>query len=97
MPFIPGFSKPQEVMQTSEQAEKEYEQSQQQRALERDYRYAKRDLMVAKARNDEQEIERQKIAVKNARTKLNDFCEDTGRARRSGRERTPIQATWPDE
>lgn len=97
IPFIPGFSKPAEVEQTAGQAEKEYEESQKQRALERNYRYAKRDLMVAKARNDPDEIAKQKIRVKNARTELNDFCEETGRARRSNRERTPIDASWPAE
>lgn len=95
-PFIPGFSKPAEVQQTAEEAEKEYNESQQQRALERNYRYAKRDLMVAKARNDPDEIAKQKARVKNARNELNDFCDETGRARRSSRERTPIQASWPD-
>ena len=97
IPFIPGFSKARQPEQTEEQNAKEYEQSQEQRALERKYRYAKRDLMTAKARGDEEEIARQKIRVKNARTELNDFCEETGRARRSARERTPINATWPDE
>jgi hypothetical protein len=97
IPFIPGFSKPRQPEQTEEQNAKEYEQSQEQRALERKYRYAKRDLMTAKARGDEEEIARQKLRVKNARTELNDFCEETGRARRSARERTPIKATWPDE
>ena len=97
IPFIPGFSKPRQPEQTEEQNAKEYEQSQQQRELERKYRYVKRDLMTAKARGDEEEITRQKLRVKNARTELNDFCEETGRARRSNRERTPIKATWPDE
>ena len=46
---------------------------------------------------DEEEITKQKLRVKNARTELNDFCDETGRARRSNRERTPINATWPDE
>ena len=96
MPFIPGFSKPVEVQQTEAQAEKEYQESQQQRALERNYRYAKRDLMMAQARNDPDEIAKQKIRVKNARTELNNFCDETGRARRSGRERTPINASWPE-
>lgn len=96
MPFIPGFSKPVEVQQTEAQAEKEYQESQQQRALERNYRYAKRDLMIAKARGDQEEITKQKIRVKNARTELNDFCEETGRERRSNRERTPIAPSWPE-
>ena len=97
IPFIPGFSKARQPEQNEEQNAKEYEQSQEQRALERKYRYAKRDLMVAKARGDEDEIKKSKLKVKNARTELNDFCEETGRARRSAREQTPIQADWPEE
>ena len=97
IPFIPGFSRIRPPEQDKEANDREYEESQQQRALERKYRYAKRDLMTAKARGDEEEITRQKLRVKNARTELNDFCEETGRARRSNRERTPIKATWPDE
>ena len=97
IPFIPGYSIARQPEQTEEQNAKEYEQSQQQRELERKYRYAKRDLMTAKARGDEEQIAKEKIRVKNARTELNDFCKETGRARRTGRERTPIQATWPDE
>lgn len=97
IPFIPGFSKARQPEQTEEQNAKEYEQSQEQRYLERKYREAKRDLMVAKARGDEEQIQKEKARVKNARTELNDFCEETGRARRSGRERTPIQAEWPEE
>ena len=67
-----------------------------QRELERKLRYEKRDLNVLKAREaPEEEIKAQRLRVKNARTELNDFCDETGRARRSSRDRTPIQATWP--
>lgn len=97
IPFIPGFSRIRPPDQDKEANDREYEESQQQRSLERKYRYAKRDLMTAKARGDEEEITRQKLRVKNARTELDGFCEETGRARRSARERTPIKATWPDE
>ena len=97
IPFVPGFSKARQPEQDEEQNAKDYEQSQEQRYLERQYRNAKRDLAVAKARGDEEQIQKEKLKVKNARTNLNDFCEETGRARRSGRERTPIQAEWPDE
>lgn len=97
IPFIPGFSKARQPEQTEEQNAKDYDQSQEQRALERKYRYAKRDLMVAKERGDEEEIKKAKLKVKNARTDLNDFCNETGRARRSAREKTPVKATWPDE
>ena len=86
-----------EPQQNEEQNDKEYEESQQQRALERRYRYEKRDLNVLKARDaDKDEIRAQRARVKKARDELNQFCEETGRARRSGREATPIKAEWPD-
>ena len=97
IPFIPGFSRIRPPEQNKEQNDKEYEESQKQRELERKLRYEKRDLAVLKAQGaSEDEIKAQRLRVKNARTNLNDFCEETGRARRSGREQTPIKATFPD-
>lgn len=97
IPFVPGYTQLRETQQNEEQNAKDYEESQKQRELERKYRYEKRDLAVLKAQGaGEEEIKAQKIRVNNARTNLNDFCEETGRARRSGRERTPIKAEWPE-
>ena len=97
IPFIPGFSRIRPPEQNKEQNDKEYEESQKQRELERKLRYEKRDLAVLKAQGaSEDEIKAQRLRVKNARTNLDDFCEETGRARRTGREKTPIKATWPD-
>ena len=65
--------------------------------MERQYRYEKRDLAVLKAQGaSDEEIKAQRLRVKNARTNLDDFCEETGRARRTNRERTPIKAEWPE-
>ena len=98
IPFIPGYSIARQPEQNEEENAREYQESQKQRSLERNYRYAKRDLNVLKAQGaSEEEIQAARARVTNARTNLNDFCEETGRARRSGREATPIQATWPDE
>lgn len=98
IPFIPGYTQLREPQQNEEQNAKDYEESQKQRELERKYRYEKRDLAVLKAQGaGEEEIKAQRARVSNARTNLNDFCEETGRARRSGRERTPIKAEWPEE
>ena len=98
IPFIPGFSRIRPPEQNEEQNAKAYEESQQQRALERKYREEKRDLNVLKAQGaSEEEIKAQRARVSNARKNLNDFCEETGRARRTNRERTPIKATFPDE
>ena len=96
IPFIPRFSRMRPPEQNKEQNDKEYAESQEQRRLEREYRYAKRDLAVAKAREDADEIKSAKLKVANARTNLNEFCEETGRPRIKSRERTPIKATFPE-
>ena len=97
IPFIPGFSRIRPPEQNEEENAKEYAESQEQRALERKLRYEKRDLAVLKAQEaSPEEIKAQRLRVKNARTELDDFCEATGRARRSSREQTPIKATFPD-
>lgn len=97
IPFIPGFSRIRPPEQDEETNAREYEESQEQRRLERQLRYEKRDLAVLKAEGATDEaIKAQRIRVKNARTNLDTFCEETGRARRSSREYTPINATFPD-
>ena len=97
IPFVPGYTQLLEPQQNEEQNAKDYEESQKQRELERKYRYEKRDLAVLKAQGaSEEEIKAQRARVSNARTNLNEFCEETGRERRSGRERTPIKAEWPE-
>ena len=98
IPFFPGFSRIRPPTQDKEENDREYKESQQQRALERDLRNEKRDLAVLKAQGaSEEEIRKQRERVKAARDNLDNFCEKTGRARRSGREATPIKASWPDE
>lgn len=96
MPFIPGFSIARQPRQDEEQNAKEYAESQQQRALERDLREKKRDLEVLKAQGaPEAEIKAQKAKVTEARDNLDAFCDETGRARRRSRESTPVDAKWP--
>ena len=97
IPFIPGFSRIRRPEQNEEQNAKEYAESQQQRALERKLREEKRELAVMKAQGaTPEEINAQKIRIKNANTNLDDFCRDTGRARQRARETAPINATFPD-
>jgi hypothetical protein len=97
IPFIPGFSRIRKPEQNEEQNAKEYAESQQQRALERKLREEKRELAVMKAQGaTPEEINAQKIRIKNANTNLDDFCRDTGRARQRARETAPINATFPD-
>lgn len=97
IPFFPGFSRSRPPRQNEEENAKEYAESQQQRALERKVREEKRELEVMKAQGaTPEEINAQKIRVKNANTELTDFCKQTGRARQPGRTSTPINATFPD-
>ena len=97
MTFIPGYSSIREPEQNEEENAEEYALSQKQRSLERELREDRRDLEVLKARNaPPDEIAKQKAKVDKANKAINDFCDETGRARRRSRERTPIDATWPD-
>ena len=96
MPFIPGFSKVRQPEQNEEQNAKEYAESQEQRRLERELREQKRDLAVLKAQGaSAEEIQAQRAKVADARDRLDAFCDETGRARRTGREARPIDAKWP--
>ena len=97
MSFFPGISTLKGEPQSPEENEKTYQESQQQRALERKLREERRDLEVLKARNaPEAEIAKQKSRVDQADQNVRDFCDETGRTRRRSREQTPIDATWPD-
>jgi hypothetical protein len=96
MTFIPGFSTLKGEPQDPEENEKAYAESQQQRALERKLREEKRDLEVMKAQGADQEaIKAQRAKVKQASADIDQFCEDTGRARRRNREYTPVNAKFP--
>jgi len=98
MNFIPGFSTIKGEPQDPEENEKEYAESQQQRALERRLREEKLDLEVLKAQGaDEEVIQAQLAKVKQASADIDQFCEDTGRARRRNREAAPVNAKWPKD
>ena len=98
MTFIPGFSTLKGEPQDPEENEKTYAESQQQRALERKLREEKRDLEVMKAQGaDPEAIKAQRAKVAKASSDIDDFCEETGRARRRNREAAPVNATWPDQ
>ena len=97
MTFIPGFSTLKGQGQPPEENEKTYQESQQQRALERKLREQKRDLEVLKAQGaDEQTLQAQRQKVHDASSDIAIFCEQTGRTRDRSRETAPIIATWPD-
>ena len=96
MVFVPGVSTLYDVPQDEEENKKDYEESQQQRALERKLRYEKRDLEVLKAQGASEDLlKAQQAKVKKASHDIDDFCEETGRTRRRDRETTPINAKFP--
>lgn len=98
MSFIPGFSALRGEPQDPEENEQAYAESQQQRALERKLREEKRDLEVMKAQGaPDAEIKAQRERVKKASADIDEFCDETGRARRRNREYAPINATFPDD
>lgn len=87
IPMIPGFSYPQEgPTQTKAENDKEYKESQTQRAYERQVREAKRDLEIAKAIGDEEAIKDAKQKVAQEQAKIRAYVAETGRARRYDRE-----------
>ena len=97
-PFIPGFSALRGAPQSAEENAKAYEESQQQRALERKLRQEKRDLEVLKAQGArEDELKAQRAKIRQASKDIDAFCDETGRARRRNREYAPVNAKWPDK
>ena len=98
IPFVPGFSRIRQPQQDAEDNAKAYEQSQQQRYLERRLREEKRDLEVMKAQGaSEEELKWQRQRIKEASGDIDEFCAKTGRTRRRDRETAPVRATWPAE
>ena len=96
MNFIPGFSTIKGEPQDPEENEKSYAESQEQRLLERKLREEKRDLAVMQAQGaDPEAIKAQRAKVHKASDDIDQFCEDTGRARRRNREYTPVNAKFP--
>lgn len=84
--------------QSPEENEKTYEESQQQRALERKVRNEKLKLSVMQAQGaDEEDIQKQKAKVRAASADVQAFCDETGRTRRKSREYTPVNAKFPSK
>lgn len=99
-PFIPGVSVLYDqgnIMSEKENA-RVYEQTQQQRAIERQIREQKRDLLMAKnmgASKDELNALRAKI--RETDDEIDAFCADTGLPRRQSREGVFTTRSFPDK
>ena len=98
MPFIPGVSVIEGKVQDPEENKKTYEESQEQRRLERKLREEKRDLMMAKAQGrPQEEIDRLREKCRNSSADIDQFCKETGRARHRDREAVYTKREFPDK
>jgi hypothetical protein len=78
--------------------EKTYNESQEQRRLERKIREEKRDLQMMKAQGaPEDAIAKQREKVKQTSADIDDFCKETGRARHRDREAVYTKREFPDK
>ena len=62
-----------------------YAESQEQRKLEREIRYAKQKAAMLNAAGDTEGFEAEALKIKNAQAKYNAFCKETGRTKRLDR------------
>ena len=85
--FVPGSSVIRGEVPDEEENKRQYAESQQQRAIERKIRYAKRDVMIAKNLGDEEGEKAAKARVARYQGQMRQFIKDTGRTRRYDRER----------
>jgi len=97
-PFIPGVSVADGTPQDETANEKTYEESQQQRALERKIREEKRDLLMMKAQGaSAEEIKAQREKIRKTDDDIDAFCEQTGRTRRQNREAVYTKREFPSK
>ena len=95
MTFIPEFSTLKGEPQDQATNDKQYAETQQQRALERRLREEKRDLEVMKAQGaPAEQIKAQREKVRSASADIDEFCDKTGLPRRRNREAAPVRAEW---
>lgn len=95
-PFVPGVSVVRGQVQDKAENDKQYAESQKQRALERNLREQKRDLEMMKAQNAPEDIIRaQREKVRAASKEIDDFCDETGRVRRRNREAVYTKRDFP--
>lgn len=86
-PFIPGYSvKTYEPTQNKAENDRQYQQSQQQRSLERSIRAAKRESACLAAAGDEAGAKEARAKVKQREVALKSFLVETGRTRHRDRE-----------
>lgn len=87
LPQIPGVTIPRDdEMQDKEENDREYEEAQEQRSLERAVRDAKRRQAAYKAAGLDKEAKAANALIQKRQAAVREFCARTGRARRYDRE-----------
>lgn len=83
---IPGVTVPVErTEQNKEENDRVYAESQEQRRLEREIRYAKQKAAMMDAAGDTEGFEKEALKIKDKQAKYNAFCKGTGRTKRLDR------------
>lgn len=85
-PFVEGHSIQRHRPYGKAENDEAYQQSQQQRSLERQIRKAKKELNMMNAMKDKEGIAQAKSKIRQKQANLREFIEDTGRTRRRNRE-----------
>ena len=84
--MIPGVSIPRDrAEQNKEENDKVYAESQEQRRLEREIRYAKQKAAMLDAAGDEEGFSNEAAKIKQKQAEYNAFCKRTGRTKRLDR------------
>lgn len=84
--MIPGVSIPRDrAEQNKEENDKAYAESQEQRRLEREIRYAKQKAAMLDAAGDEEGFSNEAAKIKQKQAEYNAFCKRTGRTKRLDR------------
>lgn len=91
-PIIPGYSiVHRHYVQPQKENDEEYNQSQQQRALEREIRAKKRQFEIDKVSGaTEEQLSADKEAIRDAQTTMRGFIKETGRTRIYSREQVEV-------
>lgn len=83
---IPGVSIPRDMPKENKaENDRIYQDSQEQRSLEREIRYAKQKATMLEAAGDTEGFEKEALKIKDKQAKYNAFCKATGRTRRLDR------------
>ncbi|EIJ79122.1 protein gp4 [Bacillus methanolicus PB1] len=89
-PFIPGITKQRFKPYDAEKNRKAYEESQQQRYLERQIRKAKREYNMMEALHDKEGMKKAREKVLQAQENMREFFKQTGRTRNRSREQLAL-------